>query len=356
MRLSRRSFVGLSLGAAAGLAGATLASGKVAPFRALAQSSELNLYSARHYVTDDTLFAGFTEQTGVRVNLIEGSEDQLIERLKAEGANSPADVMITVDAGRLWRAQEADLFQPIRSALLETRIPAHLREPEGHWFGFSMRARVIAYANERVDPSTLSTYEALADPRWRGKVLVRSSSNVYNQSLVGSMIEANGVDATERWARELVANFARPPQGGDTDQLKAIAAGEGDVAISNHYYWARLADSQKGDEQAIAAKIGLLFPNQGAGERGTHMNVSGAGVTASAPHRDAAVSFLEYLASDAAQELFARGNYEFPAVEGTPLHPVTAGLGAYRMDQLSANVFGRNNQLALLIMNRAGWR
>jgi iron(III) transport system substrate-binding protein len=356
MRLSRRSFVGLALGAAAGVAGTALVSTQVAAPRVLAQGGELNLYSSRHYITDDTLFSAFTEQTGIRVNLIEGTEDQLIERIKAEGANSPADVMITVDAGRLWRAQEAGLFQPLRSAVLESRIPPHLREPEGHWFGYSMRARVIAYANERVDPAALSTYEALADPRWQGKLLVRSSSNVYNQSLVGSLIEANGLDATEQWARGVVGNFARAPQGGDSDQLKALAAGEGDVAISNHYYWARLVNSDDADERAVAAKVSLFFPNQGPGERGTHMNVSGAGMIANAPNRESAVAFLEYLASDSAQELFAKGNYEFPAVEGTPLHETTAGLGAFKMDPLSASVFGRNNQLGLLIMNRAGWR
>jgi len=252
-----------------------------------AQLGELNLYSARHYDTDDLIYSGFTAKTGVQVNLIEGDADQLIERIKAEGQNSPADVLLTVDAGRLWRATEAGLLQPVESEVLAARIPKSLRDPQGRWFGFSKRVRVIAYSRERVDPSQLSTYEDLADPRWRGKVLVRSSAHVYNQSLVGALIEAHGMDWTEQWARGLVANFARPPQGGDTDQIKAVAAGEGDVAIVNHYYYVRLLTSSNPEERAVAEKVGIVFPNQGEGERGAHVNISGAGVVATAPNRDA---------------------------------------------------------------------
>ncbi|MDP8922881.1 MAG: Fe(3+) ABC transporter substrate-binding protein [Chloroflexota bacterium] len=324
---------------------------------ARAQSAgEVNLYSARHYDTDQALFDGFTAETGITVNVIQAGEDQLIERLKSEGANSPADVLLTVDAGRLWRAQEAGLFQPVRSDVLEARIPANLREPEGHWFGFATRARVIAYAKDGVGPSNLSTYEALADPVWKGRLLVRSSSSVYNQSLVGSLIEANGVEATEQWARGIVENMARPPQGGDTDQLKALAAGEGDVAITNTYYYVRLLKSESPEDRAIAEQIGIFFPNQGVGERGTHVNVSGAGVAAYAPNRDNAVRFLEYLASDAAQASFASASNEYPVVEGVAIDPVLASLGTFRTDELNARTFGANNQLALLIMNAAGWR
>jgi iron(III) transport system substrate-binding protein len=353
MRLTMRTLCAALMAAFVG--GATWAPTQTAA-TSVAQGQQLNLYTSRHYQTDDTLYTGFTQQTGIPVNLIEGTEDQLIERIKAEGANSPADVLITVDAGRLWRAQEAGLLQAVQSEALSSRIPANLRDPEGYWYGFSMRARVIAYSLERVNPTELSTYEALADPKWQGKVLVRSSSNVYNQSLAGALIEANGLDATEQWARGIVANFARAPQGGDSDQLKAIAAGEGDVAISNHYYYARLVNSDDAAEREAAAKVGLFFPNQGPGERGTHVNVSGAGVAAHAPNREAAVAFLEYLASDTSQELFAKGNYEWPAVEGTPLHPTTESFGTFTIDPLSASAFGRNNQLALLVMNRAGWR
>ena len=323
---------------------------------ARAQSGVVNLYSARHYDTDQALVDGFTAQTGIAVNVIQAGEDELIERIKGEGANSPADVLLTVDAGRLWRAQEAGLFQPVRSDVLEARIPANLREPEGHWFGFATRARVIAYAKDRVDPAQLSTYEALADPTWKGRVLVRSSTSVYNQSLVGSLIEANGPEATAQWARGIADNLARNPQGGDTDQLKALAAGEGDVAITNTYYYVRLLKSDKPEEQEMAAKIGIFFPNQAVGERGTHVNVSGAGVAANAPNRVNAIKLLEYLAGDTAQQSFASASNEYPVVEGATVDPMLAGLGTFRQDALNARTFGANNQRALVIMNAAGWR
>lgn len=316
----------------------------------------VNLYSARHYDTDDALYDEFTAGTGIRVNLIEGDADQLIERIRAEGRNSPADVLITVDAGRIWRAQEAGLFQKVASPVLAARVPASYRDPEGHWFGFSMRARVIAYARDRVKPGELSTYEALADPRWRRRVLVRSSSHVYNQSLVGALIAAHGEAATEQWARGVVANFARPPQGGDTDQLKALAAGLGDVAIVNHYYYARLLNSTRADERDVAQRVGLFYPNQGRGERGVHVNISGGGVIATAPNREAAVTFLEYLASDNAQRLFARGAFEYPVVPGVPRDPTLLGLRAFKADTLSPRVYGANNARALQLMLRAGWR
>jgi iron(III) transport system substrate-binding protein len=321
-----------------------------------AQAGEVNVYSARHYDTDQALYDGFTAETGVKVNVIQAGEDELIERMKSEGANSPADVLLTVDAGRLWRAQEAGLFQPTRSDVLDARIPANLREPEGHWFGFATRARVIAYARDRVDPTQLSTYEQLADPMWRGKILVRSSAHVYNQSLVGSLLEANGPEATSDWARGIAANLARNPQGGDTDQLKALAAGEGDIAITNTYYYVRLLKSDKPEDRAVADQIGIHFPSQGVGERGTHVNVSGAGVAAYAPNQANAVRFLEYLAGDFAQQSFASASNEYPVVEGVQIDPVLAGLGTFRTDALNARTFGANNQRALLIMNAAGWR
>lgn len=323
---------------------------------AAAQARSLNLYSARHYDTDQALYDGFTAQTGIQVNLIEGDADQLIERIKSEGANSPADVLITVDAGRLWRAQEAGLFRPVQSALLNERVPANLREPEGHWYGFASRARVIAYSTERVDPAQLSTYEALADPTWQGRLLVRSSSNVYNQSLTGALLEALGPEATETWARGIASNLARSPQGGDTDQLLAIAAGEGDVALVNQYYYLRLVNSSKPEEREAASKIALFFPNQGPGQRGTHVNISGGGVVSNAPNPDAAVAFLEYLTSADAQVLFSDAAYEWPVVAGAPVSASLAALGTFTTDPVNARVFGSNNQLALLLMNRAGWR
>ena len=288
-----------------------------------AAAEEVNLYSARHYDTDVALYDDFTAQTGIDVNLIEGDADQLIERIKAEGRNSPADILITVDAGRLWRAEEAGILQPVRSAVLEERIPANLRHPDGLWFGFSKRLRGVVYAKERVDPSEITTYEDLADPKWEGRICMRSSTNVYNQSLVASMIEADGVAATETWAKGLVENFARPPQGADTDQITAVAAGECDIAVVNHYYFVRLLKSDDGAE--IGEQVGIVFPNQDG--RGAHANISGAGVVATAPHPENAVEFLEYLTTPSAQVYFAEGNNEFPVVAGIKLDPILEFLG-----------------------------
>lgn len=326
------------------------------PATSVAQSSEVNVYSSRHYDTDDQIYAAFTAATGIRVNLIEGGEDQLIERIRSEGAGSPADVLITVDAGRLARAQQAGILQPVTSAVLEARVPSSFRDPEGNWFGLTKRARVIMYSTERVNPTQLSTYEALAEPRWQGKILVRSSSNVYNQSLVGALIEAIGPDATERWARGLVANFARRPQGADADQLKAVAAGEGDIAITNTYYLARLAKSDNAADRDVAAKVAPFFPNQGPGERGAHVNISGGGVVATSRNRANAIAFLEFLTSDAAQAVFAQGSLEYPIVAGTPLDPVLIRFGEFREDPLNAARYAVNNAQALTIMDRAGWR
>ncbi len=346
MKISRRVFI------ATGAATATLALGQWR--KASAQTGVLNLYSARHYDTDDSLYQSFTQKTGIRVNLVEAEADQLIERIRSEGANSPADVLITVDAGRLWRAQEARILQPMSSSIVKSAVPSSLLEPSGLWVGLSRRARVIMYHKDRVNPSELSTYEALADAKWRGRILVRSSTNVYNQSLTGSMLHANGPQRTEQWARGLVANFARPPQGGDTDQIKAVAAGQGTLAIANTYYLARLLKSNKPEEKAAAAKIGVFFPNQR--DRGTHVNISGGGIVKTSRNPEAAEKFLEHLLSPAAQAIFARGNNEYPVIRGAALDPVIAGFGSFKADTINAAIFGRNNAEALRIMDRAGWR
>lgn len=316
-------------------------------------AATLNIYSARHYETDNQLFEAFTAATGIEVRRVEGRDDALLQRLRSEGRHSPADVFITVDAGRLWAAEEADLFQPVDSEVLRERIPAHLRHPEGLWYGFSKRARVIAYSRERVDPDSLSRYEDLAEPAWRGRVLVRSSSNIYNQSLLGSLIEAHGVEAAEEWARGVVANLARRPQSNDTGQLRAIAAGLGDVALVNHYYYYRLKDSDDPADSAIPDTVGILFPNQE--DRGTHINISGAGVLRHAPHPDAAVAFLEWLSGDEGQRLFAEANYEFPANPGTPRHPRWTDLD-FQEDYLNASRIGQRNPEAIRAFDRAGWR
>jgi len=325
------------------------------PFLLLAQESALNLYSSRHYQTDEALYANFTKQTGIRIQRIEAPEDALIERLRSEGAASPADVLVTVDAGRLWRAEQLELFQPVKSAALEKRIPAHLRHPEGLWFGFSTRARVIVYNKEAVKPAELRGYQDLAAPRWKGKVCMRSSTSVYNISLLGSLIAHDGEPKAEEWARGVTANFARAPKGGDTDQIKAVAAGECALTLANTYYYARLAKSPKADERAMIARTGVVWPDQDG--RGAHVNISGAGVLKHAPHREAAIRFLEYLASDEAQRYFADGNNEYPAVPGVKTdNPALAALGGFRADTLNVAELGRNQPAAQKAFDRAGWR
>ncbi|WP_374448135.1 Fe(3+) ABC transporter substrate-binding protein [Stella sp.] len=319
-----------------------------------AAAADLNLYTARHYDTDNALYEGFTKLTGFKVRLVEDTAEKLIERIKAEGVNSPCDVFVTVDAGRLQAAEDQGIYQPVKSAVLEEKIPAALRDPGGQWFGFSKRARVIVYNKAKVKPSELSTYEDLADPKWKGRILMRSSTNIYNLSLTGSILAANGPEKTEAWARGFAANFARPPRGGDTDQIKGAAAGEGDVAISNTYYLARLVNSKKPEDKAVADKVGVFFPNQK--DRGTHVNISGAGVCRHAPNREAAVKFLEYLASPEAQKIFAIGNYEYPVVAGAELHPTLVAWGEFKADGLNAKTFAKNSAEALKIMDRAGWR
>jgi iron(III) transport system substrate-binding protein len=321
--------------------------------RVWARTNVVNVYSSRHYDSDKELFRQFTQKTGIRVNVLEGPDDQLIERLRSEGNNSPADILFTVDAGRLWRAQEAGLFQPVNSPILTRSIPSSVREPGNHWFGFTRRARVIMYHKERVKPNEISTYEELADPKWRGQLLIRSSRNVYNQSLVGALIRHIGQARTEKWAQGVAQNLARPPQGGDTDQIRAVAAGVGSLAVSNTYYLARLLKSPKPEDREAAQKIGIIFPNQNSW--GTHVNISGAGMVKTAPNRANAQRFLEFLASREAQEALAKGNNEYPVVAGVPLDPVVASFGTFKADPLNASVFGRNNALALKITDRAGW-
>jgi iron(III) transport system substrate-binding protein len=324
------------------------------PAGARAGEQVLNLYTSRHYQTDEALYVGFTEATGIRINRIEGKGDALIERIRSEGANSPADILITVDAGRLWRAEQAGLFQPVASKVLESRIPAQLRHPEGRWFGFSRRARLIFTNKELVPEGSIRSYQDLADPKWRGLVCIRSSSNIYNLSLLGAMIAARGEEAAESWARGVVANFARPPRGGDTDQIRAVAAGECGIAVANSYYYARLLTSAKSRDRQAAQTVGVVFPDQEG--RGTHINISGAGVLKHAPHLKAAIRFLEYLASEPAQRLFADGNNEYPAVEGLAPNRALASLGDFEADRINVAELGRNQPLAQRIFDRAGWR
>jgi iron(III) transport system substrate-binding protein len=320
-----------------------------------AQEKVVNVYSGRHYQTDEALYSGFTRATGIKVNRIEASEDAIIERIRNEGERSPADVMITVDAGRLWRADQLGLFQPVKSATLEKRIPESLRHPDGHWFGFSTRARVIAYNKARVKPGEISTYEELADAKWKGRICMRSSTSVYNLSLMGALIDHLGEARAEAWAKGVRENLAQEPKGGDTDQLKAVAAGLCDVTVSNQYYYARLARSAKPDEKQVADRLGIVFPNQASW--GTHVNISGAGMLKHAPHREAALKFLEYLASDEAQRYFADGNNEWPAVRGVKVdNPVLNALGDFKADRINVAVLGKNQPGSQKIYDRVAWK
>ncbi|MEM1411451.1 MAG: Fe(3+) ABC transporter substrate-binding protein [Pseudomonadota bacterium] len=318
---------------------------------AASQAAEVNVFSARHYDTDLALYETFTEQTGIEVNLIEGGSDALMERIQSQGELSPADLLITVDAGRLWRAAEAGIFQPVESEVLEARVPAHLRDPENLWFGLSKRARVIVL-NRAEGLPVPSRYEDLAGEAYQGRVCMRSSSNIYNLSLGASMIESVGPEATEAWARGLVANFAREPQGNDTAQLRAVASGECGVSIANTYYLGRLMGSDDPADRAVVDALTVVFPNQD--DRGTHVNISGAGLVRHAPNREAAVQFLEYLTSDYAQRLFAEGNNEYPVVGETP-GPIAA-LEEYREETINASIYGSNQAEAVRLYDRAGWR
>ncbi len=315
---------------------------------------EVNVYSARHYDTDLELYDNFTEETGIEVNLIEGGSDELIERINSEGVNSPADVLITVDAGRLWRAKEAGVLQPYESDQLDNAVPQELRDRDDQWVGLSRRVRGIIYHTDRVSPDELAGYWDLADDEWEGRVCIRSSNNIYNQSLVASLIETHGVEDTEEWATGFVENFARSPQGGDTDQIKAVAAGVCDVAVANHYYLARLMASDQSEDQEVAEQVAIHFPTEENG--GTHVNISGAGIAVNSPNVDNATRFLEYLATEDAQELYAIGNNEFPILENMELPAVLDQFGTFESDAVNVTSYGENNPEAIRLMDRAGWQ
>jgi iron(III) transport system substrate-binding protein len=320
---------------------------------ALAADEEVNVYSARKEELIKPLLDRFTEQTGIRVNLVTASAEALLERLQREGANSPADLLITVDAGNLHRAKAAGVTQPMRSDTLDQAVPAAYRDPEGHWVGLTMRARPILYVKSEVDPATLSRYEALADPAFKGQICIRSSDNVYNQSLVASMIAANGVAAAEDWAKGLVANMARPPKGGDRDQIKAAAAGECDLAIANTYYLAGMLTGETAD-RAAAEAMGVFWPNQDG--RGTHVNVSGAALTSAAKHPEASLALVEFLASPESQAWYAEANGEYPVRAGVPPSATLAAWGEFKADTLNLARLGELNAEAVKLMDRAGWR
>ncbi|WP_170379625.1 Fe(3+) ABC transporter substrate-binding protein [Ruegeria atlantica] len=318
-----------------------------------AAEGELNLYSSRHYDTDERLYSDFEEATGITINRIEGKADELIARMEAEGANSPADILLTVDTSRLARAKDAGILQSIDSAVLEERIPANLQDNDNQWFGFSQRGRIIFFDKENV-ANPPATYADLANPEYKGLVCIRSSSNTYNQTLLASIITHEGPEAAKAWAEGIVANMARDPQGGDTDQLRGIVSGECDIAVSNTYYFARaIRKDVKGVSSEIDS-IGWVFPNNDS--TGAHMNLSGAGVAANAPNKDNAILFLEYLASDSAQQYFSAGNDEFPAVKGVALADSVKSLGEFKADEVNLSEVAKNLPEAQKIFNEAGWK
>jgi iron(III) transport system substrate-binding protein len=320
----------------------------------IVMANEVNIYSARHYQTDQALYDDFTQNTGIEINLIEAKADALIERIKREGVNSPADIFISVDAGRLWRAEQADILDSVESEILFERLPDHLRHPDGKWFGLSKRARVFVYNTERVSADQApKNYADLTRPEWQNRICIRSSSNVYNMSLLASIIAHHGLDEAQRWADGVVANFARKPQGGDTDQIRAVAAGECDVAVANTYYYARLIASDKQADKDVIAKTDIIFPDQDG--RGAHVNISGAGVVKGAPNKGNAIAFLEYMTSDSAQRHFAGANHEYPAVKGVSQTNAVVKMGTFKIDTVNASVYGTNQPKAVMVFDIAGW-
>ncbi|MFN3801009.1 Fe(3+) ABC transporter substrate-binding protein [Belliella pelovolcani] len=318
------------------------------------QEEVVNVYTHRHYEADQQLFDQFTEKTGIKVNVVSASADELIQKLELEGANSPADVLITVDAGRLHRAVEKDLVQAVESEILNTNIPSKFREPGNKWFGLTFRARILAYSKERVDPSELSTYEALTEENWKGRVLTRSSENIYNQSLLASIIANNGEAAAEEWAGKLLANMARTPKGSDRDQVKAVASGEGDVAIVNTYYIGIMLNDANEEERKAAEKIAIFFPNQD--DRGTHINVSGAAVTKYAPNKENAVKLIEFLSEVEAQNFLASINFEYPVNPKAEYSDLLKEWGSFKADEINLSELGKRNKDAVIIFDRVGWK
>jgi iron(III) transport system substrate-binding protein len=325
---------------------------------ARADAGMVNVYSARHYPSDQTLFDMFTKETGITVNAIQGVAEELMQRQQMEGDSSPADVLITVDAGNLWRAEQWKLLQPIQSDILDKEVPANLRHPDNLWFSFSTRARVILRDKNKVKDGDITTYEGLADPKWQSKLLITTSNSIYNQSLLASIIEADGSEKAEAWAKGLVGNLARKPEGADTEQALALAAGVGELAVSNSYYFGRLLGRDEETRKKLD-HIGIVFPNQsgqGLLGRGAHINVSGGGVAAYAPNKENAVKFLEFLVSPEAQKVFADANYEFPIRAGVAPIDIVQAWGTFKTDPVNVSALGKNNAEAVRIMDRAGWR
>lgn len=315
---------------------------------------EVNVYTHRHYEADQQLFRNFEEQTGIKVNVVSANADELMQRMEMEGANSPADVLLTVDGGRLWRAKEQGLISAVQSEVLNSNIPAQFRDKAGHWYGLTYRARIVAIDTTKVNAAQLATYQDLANNRLGKQVLVRSSDNLYNQSLLASIIAHEGSEAALQWAQGVVKNMGREPKGGDRDQVKAIAAGQGSIALSNSYYIGKMLTSDDQAEVDAGKRVKVVFPNQEG--RGTHINISGGGVARYAPNRDNAIRFLEYLSSAEAQQVFAEANYEYPVKEGVAWAPLLQQWGTFKTDTLDMEALGKYNAEAVTIFDKAGWK
>lgn len=319
-----------------------------------AENQVVNIYTARHYEADQAVYDKFSEETGIKVNVVKGEAEELIERLKREGESTQADLFITVDGGVLGNAKNNDILQPVQSDIIDKNVPAHFRDKEDYWIGMSTRARVIVYAKDRVKPEELSTYEALTDEKWKGKVLARSSTSLYNQSLLASFIELNGDEMAEQWAQGIVNNFARQPDGGDRDQAKAIAAGVGDVAIMNTYYVGLLLNSEEPEEQKVGESIGVFFPNQET--NGTHVNISGIGLTKYSKNPENATKLIEYMTGVEAQEYLSAQNFEFPVNPEAKMPELLQSWGEFNMQELNFDTLGEYNQQAIQIFNKTGWK
>ena len=338
------------------LTGAALGLVLAAATPLLAMAEEVNIYSARQEALIKPLLDRFSASTGIAVNLVTGDGDALLARLRNEGRNSPADLLLTTDAGRLYRAQEAGVLQPLDAPEINAMVPEHLRSSDDYWTALSLRARVIVYAPERVKPEELSTYSALAEPQWQGRVCIRSSGNIYNQSLVASRLAHDGEEATADWLQGLVSNFARPPQGGDRDQIKAVAVGQCDVAVVNSYYLGGMLRSDEPEERDAAEAVALFWPNQAEGDTGTHINISGAGLTRSAKNPDAARTLIRFLLTEESQQWYAETNNEYPVRKDIPVSDVLSAWGEFRGDTLDVTELGRRNADAVMAMDRAGWK
>lgn len=317
------------------------------------EQNVVNVYSGRHYQSDEELFREFERQTGITVNLIKADTDQLINRLELEGANSPADLFITVDAGRMIQAKEKGLLQPLDTQNIANIVPLAYRSSEGYWTGLTKRVRVIIYHKERVNASELTTLEALTDPKWKGRILVRSSKNQYNQTLMASIIAANGPDSALQWARGIVQNMAQEPRGNDSDQIKAIAAGAGDIAIANTYYIGLLLNSPNAEEQNVARQVGIFFPNQN--DRGAHVNISGMAIAAHSPNRENAQKLIEFLLSEESQNVFVNEVFEYPVNKHVEWSPIFSEWGSFKSDTISIDRLGQYLHPAMVIFNEAGW-